>query len=932
MTFRSTGSIQYEVRLRRAGSSGMSSWDVTDRVTGIRRFTDTGADTVNTADIEFFSPDGELLTKGTPLIQDYDRFSIECRDLSGKTVFYNVYEFAPREGAMDISETKKGGRRIRLSLLGLEYHLQKVNYVFPHRWQSGDTVARNIIKYYNANKGKDQPEAVYGGGMPTKTRSTYPYDDSPESCYDRLTDLVNSFGAPPAAGGLLDFYTLESVTAADGKLYISMRSLGDNTTNRRSRLAPEGMESKATPETIDAAILDGQDEKDRDLGISPPKATRIIGIFDRQSGSLPTEYSRVRGRDIRHEFLPEHDPDQSYIKGEEVQDGPPDGSRKPAYRCKTDTPAGTALTDASHWERIPHPDYVKEGGVQYSPWTQDKALVWEKSCINPDDLPSPLRVPKAMPDFNLAITGDPVYQRYPVDIALDFTAPGVTPSVPSNLRLENGNYYRGFRVLVVGDGAGDFAGFSDQVAEYTGERWVVKYDFGAFSKETRIVNSYGGNVYSWNPTANRFELSGRTNDYDCLHPFKKIENVQGVYTALDPNSRDKSAIEITYDIPAGLDLFGSQAYDAIRKDVGLFIGYFDPDDRVSYHLRDKRLYNLGCSLRFLLPFPTNSDGIGENVGDLYGGGNKGEPATLDISNNRYTRDGDIGYKSKNGMDLGGIASIGVFIRVKHLQAVASGDSTDLIHFPNTRVRYWFRDCLDNYIIHDSVIPFNSVWHHEEIPINAFIPYLARAPKEAGDFFRIPQEIQPLNLFRYWDVKEWGVTWLDPYDAEGRYDITTESIEQAAGPLGGLLVKPSESIVSALFGRQVKIAIDGFRFNKELVVTSKLDDKSNKNNLEEVIRIPRITTFTEGEYYVESEKERLQFPNKEYVLDLRGRFDIQYGDTFFYKNDKVIRDNDRRPGQDADDAVGQIKLAALGVEHSITSEGLRTRISAIKRFE
>lgn len=960
--FRSTGNIQYEVRL----IHGSSSISVTDMVVGIRRFTDTGSDTVNTAEIEFFSPDGELLTKGMPLIQDYDRFSIECKNLSdNKTIFYNVYEFAPREGAMDISETKKGGRRIRISLLGLEYHLQKVNYVFPHRWQSGHEVASNIIKYYNDNKGESQPDAVYDGGLPKTTRNTYPYDDSPESCYDRLTDLVNSFGAPTAAGGLLDFYTLESVTKEDGKLHISMRSLGDNTSNRMSRLTGgEDKLKEADIKTIDSAILEGQDEKDRDFGISPPKANRIVGIFDRQSGSLPVEFSRVRGREIRHEFLPVHDKGLRYRRGEEVQDGPPDGTRKPAYRCiipeKTGggeinlTPVDTELSDTTYWQRISHPDYINKDPVtgndigKYSPWTEGISGLWESVSANPTNVDHVLRMGRSMPDFNIAVKHDPNYQRYPVD----WVGTSII-SIPSELGIgeENGRtkVYRGFRMLYLGNGSADRSitdgastGFGNNIVEFDGDKWFVRYLFerdantststprGIISKAVDISR---GSIYTYDSKEDSWSAIQDGTDFDCLHPYTSITNVDGVSPARIADGK-QSAVKITYDIPGGLALYGSILGTEVAEDTAFFIGLVDPDDENNYKLfaRDKRLYSLGCSIRFPFPFPSRQSTIGSKtyrVGELYGGGDNGEPSTLDTANNRYTHSGKIGYNNGDSEDLGGISSVYFFIKIGHFEPEPPGatPSNKLIVKPNSRMRAWFRDCFDNVIIHDFTIPFNDTWHYEEIPINAFIPYGARAPKEFANFFVIPKEIQPLNEFRYWDIKDFGITWLEPYDAEGRYDVSTQALETILEPLGGFLVKPSETTVSALFGRRVDITVDALGYKKELVVTSPPD---KDKNLEEVIRIPRITTYSEGRYYVDSEVERLRFPNREYVLDLKGRFDIQYGDSFLYKNDKIINnDPDKLSTGETKDTI---RLAALGVEHSITSEGLRTRISAIKRFE
>ena len=874
-----------------------SKHDITNLVTGIPRFTDIGLDQINAAEISFTSPSGELLTKA-PVIEDYDRVEISASDSEGRS-FYNQYEYAPRDDALDISETKRGGRRVHVKLLGLEYHLTKINYAFPHRYESGEEVITAIAKYYNDNRGSKQPELRYiAGGMPSGTANTYPYDDTPETCYDRIRDLANSFGAPPADGGLLDFYTVEFFTTADGKLNLSMRSLGDN------KRVPDRAKAAVTTGT-DVVLTEGElpgDDEDRDLGISPPRANRIIGIFDRQSGTLPVNFSRFAGRSLRYEFLPLWRADVDYIVGEEVRTSR-GGVRSDVYRCIGANRGNRP--PSPNWRTITHDDYL-DAESPYSPWTENRLREWENSAAGLGG-GGPLGG-ACFTDFNTAIAQNPTYRRYPVDYV------GVDPSgVPSRIRLGNGRFYRGFRILVNGTGRGDLDGMKDVIAEYDGTRWFTRYSFDdSDDGAAACVDMNEAQIYLYD---NGWTKTYNAANYDCLHQHSGISLVHGVRGAGTHTLYQRNrAIEVTYD----LEDYGVGGYIDNTLGVGLgnlFLAIDGSNKRVKADY-----FRSGVSIRIPFPFPSGSRFSPTSVGGIYGGGNRGEPATLNISNNRYTSGGNTGYNHSDSEDLGAIDTIDLILRAGHFTI----DTNDKLPITPevSRYRGWLRDCVDNVIIQDFTLPFNDVWTNVSLPISSFVPYNAHAPKLVKDFFVPPKEQEELNRFRYWDIKEFGITWLGPYDDESRYSPADQIVGDLLEQLGRTFLNLFGTLASTFGGRRVKLAIDGVRFGKELIVVS---DRDQERNLEKVIRIPRITTYTEGRYYVESEQERLRFRNKEYTIDVKGRFDVHYGDTIYYENPAVISDSDGRKGR--------IKLAVMGMEHSITpGVGLRSKIVSIKRFE
>ena len=108
----------------------------------------------------------------------------------------------------------------------------------------------------------------------------------------------------------------------------------------------------------------------------------------------------------------------------------------------------------------------------------------------------------------------------------------------------------------------------------------------------------------------------------------------------------------------------------------------------------------------------------------------------------------------------------------------------------------------------------------------------------------------------------------------------------------------------------------------MTVTS---DPDTGFNQETVIRLPDINDDASLRYFVHSEEEKLRFPKKNLILDIRLNLGISYGDSILYRNPRTITD--------ADSGNNTIRLAVNRVEHSITgNQGARTRLYLTKRFE
>lgn len=839
--------------------------DLTAQVNGIQLATDTGLDEINSLKVELRDP-------GT--ISHYDRFRLFMRDDSGNE-FVRWYEYAPGDQSMTVSESAGFGRVVVLTLLGLEYHLDKIHYVANHIGRTGAYVASDIVAAYNESRGSDQPElTVNSNALPTWINNNFPYGETPVPCRDRLNDLAKSFAAPPSIGGTLDFYTMEYDSTGPQDLELTVRSLGARDAG-----------------TITAGALAGG-EDDRMTSFAPPQATRIVGVFGRDSGSLPPGYAEYAGRELRYQYLPPWDATAAYPAGAEVRADR--ANFGPVHVCIAAN-TGVPVTNAAFWRRETYAEYL--GHIQYSPWTDDKATLWASCGFDPGD---DTDWGKSMPDFNAVVRTDDFF-RTTVDHA------GSAADIPSEL----GAPYRGFKLLNLAAGT---------IQMHDGESFATLYDAAHLTEGAVVIDENTGDA--WVRGASGFARDHSASGRDCMHPYDSIQNVQGVI----PNTagmatNQNSAIEITYEVPAGaigyldrIDQIGRDIANAVDDYIEAVFPVTEGGSTEYVKKRfeiNRDFYKAGCSLRLKFPFPSSTyGGITEPVGGLYGGGTGNEPATVDIANSTLAGDGARGFNHARAADLGRISAVAFFIRVNQTVIGSGAQITEA----NMQMRCALRDLRDNVMVQDFTISFNNKWEGVQLPVSGFKPYNALAPKQYPlDYIIAPQAIEQIDSFEWWNVKDITITLLTGYDGEGRYDIYGAPSEFVTEGLSNVFSRPAEDFVSALAGRRIRIAVDAVRFAKELVVVS---DPSNTNNQEKIIREPEVGDHATALYYLRSEEERARHPKTDVVFDIEGNLDLHYGDSITFSNP----------------AVGTHKLAIVRLEHSFLRDGFRTRVFGSVRFQ
>ena len=126
-------------------------------------------------------------------------------------------------------------------------------------------------------------------------------------------------------------------------------------------------------------------------------------------------------------------------------------------------------------------------------------------------------------------------------------------------------------------------------------------------------------------------------------------------------------------------------------------------------------------------------------------------------------------------------------------------------------------------------------------------------------------------------------------------------------------------------------IDALRFTKPLLVNS--GEVTDKPKGTEFLQRIDIGNYELLKTDVLSELEKKQFANVQYDVQTTGRFDIDYGDSFFLEDDEIIYiDSTLQSGE----TTTKAKLVAKYIEYSITKPdngegGFLRRIRGVRRF-
>ena len=133
---------------------------------------------------------------------------------------------------------------------------------------------------------------------------------------------------------------------------------------------------------------------------------------------------------------------------------------------------------------------------------------------------------------------------------------------------------------------------------------------------------------------------------------------------------------------------------------------------------------------------------------------------------------------------------------------------------------------------------------------------------------------------------------------------------------------------------IRLAIDAFSFTKPLLaVTGVITDRVLEPP---AMELPDVTNATQLKQIVNAQLEIEKFQHKEFTITTSGKININFGDTFFLTDARMVNDDDTRTA-DTGGTANTIRLVAKRIVYSITKKPgtgaqsfLRT-ITGIKRI-
>jgi len=997
-----------------ASDSYSSTINIVQHVKSIPSFTDTGTGEVNQATIILRSLKGRFLTavawatstsyflddrvkesnkfylcvtahtSGTfsvdlanakwiqePDLDIHDRFRIQVTDVGGNTYdrYFELMNFIP-------SQTKSEGSIVTLDLAGIEYHTQQIHMAKPYYFEDAFTVAQNIADFYNNNKGKDQPflsnadigftgTPGKGNGLPFWTANNYEYAVSEDRIYNRWMDVIEKLGSSVSVGGALTFYELSFETTAVNAMDFKLRKTGSNTVTVTIK------NSKVTnPKTV------GEQEGE----LLNPTGTNVIAWGSPDHGSLPVGFSKYYSNLMFFIFRPEWVTGVDYLVDSRIKVTISNIAKH--YKALENHTSGTFATDltASKWVQI---DQAEEFGntESYSPWTDDKAVLWGNNGADPDRTN---HTNAAWFDMNIVINDQISWFRTWVDVRAnsdsDLNTFAAVASEGYSYETISGNirdrWPNGFRILVEGSGSGDLSAFTDQVVEWrrtapTSYSWQVLYDFGTATDDKVKVQIavldegklYDGTDFNTTPVWTSIDTKNYAND--CFHPYSLVPSEVDGIDFVSINNVHKQRADIT-DSTNRPDITKAGGTFTKNKKSGILFNATSTgvtDLPTSWALGDF-YYKQGIGFNIRFPFPSNNyNGISEDVGEIWGGGgpsnwttstayvigNKVVESTnwymcieahtsgtfnTDLNTNHFWRNyfpepsvldiqnmgicGDGQIGFNRGGSSEDLGPINAVAFWLKISRVSAGIEWNGEH----PFRCWFCDTKDNVVYQDFIVSHSLEYRDIRLPISGFRPYKGIKPVYGFDAaispFFSPNDVEVFDIFEWRNIKLGGVQYQAFYDEHGRFN-----------PGKALITTGPDNVVwSQIFTEISNLSLDGFRFIKPLLTSS--GQEPTRNIEPDFLQRPNITLYHQLQNDAKSQLEIEKFRHKEFTAETSGEdiFDVRFGESYYLFNEDLI--------SDSDNGANTIKLVAKRIEYSITKPevgrgGLRRRIMGSKVF-
>ena len=925
--------------------------DITRHIEKIPKFTSSGTGEIVSATVMLDSRDGEFVTRTsngtTPILNQYELFELSVSsDLVGSPGSLHTYrKFLILD---DISpQLNSTGAHLQLEFFGRELFLQKMNFLGHYYWISFRDMINEIVNYYNRNRGSDQPAFTLNNidldRIPKSTFGVFDFGTE-TSCYDALLEVVNRLNVPTAGGGDGQQWTLGFIDSTSEIINVSLQ--------------PKGL--KATP-SLPTPVLDDPMKLSR---VKSPQAGNIVVVVGQKgSGTFPRQMAEMRGLIEEYENIPEWVNNTTYkqnayarYKGSLYQVVSPLGSTAGALPTTNNWSKRTLKQYVTAW--------TGDSRFQYSPWTEHKSQVIKQAFGNvkinsggslasgapPSSDPTGKKF-LCVPDSNLVIR-DANYWRDWVDFRvvninnipasyLYSAEAGTSPTVSQRL-------YWGMRLLLDSSLSSPAEPFATG-SSWNSDKFGISYkdsmvmldrdgDWIVFRKPKRYDMCCvlaDGRTYEFNsPTSlavggarlrTKNRTSGGTDAWrdisdthmgnDAFHYPSHLDNVDGLLGDNLGDFLDDSAIETRFRHLE--DSVTRQAVELLSPIVNFFTDFWNrvagedttskidtnTDTTLVNRLADVDTYNNGWwTVLFEAPYPKAGYGIGESVGQLFGGDISNKQPLLDLKNLNYTTSGKTGFGHADSDQLGEIDGIGFYFKFDVTSITAQAEWTNLVRGVegNIPFRIAIYDILGNVWKKDVSVRFQNITEFIKVPFSAFENYRARLP--VG--FTLPNYIhRTVNPELYGNeildqrlIKRIVFHCLWSYEDDGRYDPDRwDSFVH--------------NLLPAFLGTPVVFSgiVDGFHFTKTAVAIARDSTDQGLQHLQAPIKkYPAISNQIQLQKIATAELDLVKHQPDRISYTLYDDVSLYYNEVVYVKDDKFIAESEQmmEDPNDADEMISE----------------------------
>ena len=846
----------------------ISFWDVfvpTDPNVDISDFVETVLDTeigsgeVRSSSLRINADRGAFITDrnggATPIFDQFIKITTKITDSNG-VLYLTTHEVDILHPTQDGLQ----GKVLPVDLLGPEFYLQKTLFADQFFFKSMFDVSSGIIDFYNTNKGTLQVRVAdadansSSGGfndLPVFTANDYTFNLSEISHYDGLIQTMDRGGSSVAAGGAGDFFEIGFTTNFTNAEEILFRGFSSGNPSDQASIP------NIKTDNVVFNPAEQQGEIDATLG-------NVVGTWtDSSIGTLPRQNAIFIGALEAWRLFPEHLRDGSTYPEDAIVlllntlDSQGDSLHWKANKDTTIDPPTTATSNAD-WDQYFFTDFLTNENNynlgSYTFWTDFISSFWKSNGANTsgslqDD--PPVDGSMKVWDSNQVKIDGTLRQTW-VDVR------ALNEAAISSVFKRNGQVYRGFRVLVDGVGTAEFAGFDNDIIQWSGTQWLIfsipeDDNLVGVDDESRTYQFDSGGS-TWDDITTSIEQAN-----DVYHAVYNITNTQG------HNDKDNG----------GGGNFGQTA--AVTYEFR-----YERSDSV-FGFNSPTFYRQFAGVNFRIPFNFNTNNSNPTIGRRYGNSDERLPATFEAENMGLTASGLSGFNNIESEDLGPFDAL-IFL-MNHEWRYNKDGSGALVLAGNFSYRCALYDIDDTVVIQDFVIPFNNLWESVSLPIGGFKTYKARAAWAFGDSVQniFLQELEVLDSFRWRNIKKIAIHWLGPYDDQGRF--------QPWGQINFLFPSLIDPFIGLFVsGFNIKLSVDSFQWSHPGLSISPPD--TSRPLQPQFFYEPLITNKFQNDQANLAKLEITKFRHKEFEVTTVGFNDLGFGDSFFLENPDLVSDSDR----------------------------------------